>query len=269
MKSFVQSTSNKYRVVKNIGDVSTVAKPLLPFDSTAPASVTLNRQINVSEPVYLFGGGYLSMTIPNIPITTSPRSMEAMVMYDTLPASNNGAVIGYGGTTASTEFLMVPRGNEITSHMGMHFNSANVDSGKSITDFGLGNWIHFCVTYDGTNQKVYLNGVLYATGALVINTGGPGVVNISRRPGDAEVTTGYIREARIWNKALTQSQVNDLVNTRLMYNPPGLIFYSRLNGATPATSSDIISNVTMTVNSTITSVSKSYNVNIRSGSFVL
>jgi len=70
-------------------------------------------------------------------------------------------------------------------------------------------WFHFVGTYDGANQKLYVNGSQVSTGAL---TGDINVstfqVEIGRHQGDTSaINPDSIAQPRIYNRALTASEV--------------------------------------------------------------
>jgi hypothetical protein len=77
------------------------------------------------------------------------------------------------------------------------------------TALGLNAWIHLAATYDGTTQRLYVNGVQVATkattGAIKTSTGA------LRIGGDAswpdEWFAGLIDEVRVYNKALTAAEI--------------------------------------------------------------
>jgi hypothetical protein len=77
------------------------------------------------------------------------------------------------------------------------------------TALGLNTWIHLAATYDGTTQRLYVNGVQVATkattGAIKTSTGA------LRIGGDAswsnEWFAGLIDEVRVYNKALTAAEI--------------------------------------------------------------
>jgi hypothetical protein len=70
-------------------------------------------------------------------------------------------------------------------------------------------WTHLAATYDGSTQKLYVNGVLAGsrqqTGAITLSSGA------LRIGGNAvwgnEYFTGYIDEVRVYNRALTQAEI--------------------------------------------------------------
>jgi hypothetical protein len=66
---------------------------------------------------------------------------------------------------------------------------------------------NFCGTYDGSNIKLYLNGVLLATQAqtgTIVNTG---IGRISGYDSGAEIWDGNVASFSIYNKALTATEV--------------------------------------------------------------
>ncbi len=73
----------------------------------------------------------------------------------------------------------------------------------------LGTWTHLAATYDGSTQRLYVNGQLVGTRAQagdILVSGGKlriGGNSISTN----EYFTGYIDEVRVYNRALTQAEI--------------------------------------------------------------
>ncbi|MFO1204710.1 MAG: LamG-like jellyroll fold domain-containing protein [Burkholderiales bacterium] len=69
-------------------------------------------------------------------------------------------------------------------------------------------WTHLAATYDGSNQKLYVNGALVGTRA---QTGSVALSNGALRIGGnsvwGEYFNGYVDEVRIYNRALTQTEI--------------------------------------------------------------
>jgi hypothetical protein len=95
----------------------------------------------------------------------------------------------------------------------------------------INTWTHLAGTYDGTALRLYVNGVLAATlaqaGSLTTTTGA------LRIGGDAsnEFFTGLIDEVRVYNRALSQTEIQTDMGTPLA-NPPSVTSQSPANGAT-------------------------------------
>jgi hypothetical protein len=79
-------------------------------------------------------------------------------------------------------------------------------------------WSHIATTYDGANQRFYVNGVLVGT------TPGAGSITVSngsiRIGGDASSTGeffhGLIDEVRLYNRALSAAEIVTDMNTAIV-----------------------------------------------------
>jgi PKD repeat protein len=69
-------------------------------------------------------------------------------------------------------------------------------------------WVHLAATYDGTTQRLYINGTEVArraqSGDMMV---GSGALRIGGNSLWGEYFKGYIDEVRIYNRALTQAQI--------------------------------------------------------------
>jgi N,N-dimethylformamidase beta subunit-like, C-terminal/Concanavalin A-like lectin/glucanases superfamily/Bacterial Ig domain len=87
-------------------------------------------------------------------------------------------------------------------------------------------WTHLASTYDGSNLRLYVNGTqvgsIAATGNIEVSTG---VLRIGGNAIWGEYFSGLIDEVRVYNRALTQAQIQSDMNTpvgspeRLMAEP--------------------------------------------------
>ena len=77
----------------------------------------------------------------------------------------------------------------------------------------LNQWSYLAVTYDGSQVKFYLNGTLVMAQPLSVSITARGnPINIGADNTPAQFTTGMLDDLRIYNRALTQSQVqSDMV----------------------------------------------------------
>ena len=72
----------------------------------------------------------------------------------------------------------------------------------------LNHWNHLSATYDGYFMRIYLNGQLVGTKEITgTYTGNEDGLTIGNQPGRAESFKGVIDEIRIWNRALSQCEI--------------------------------------------------------------
>jgi beta-lactam-binding protein with PASTA domain len=97
--------------------------------------------------------------------------------------------------------------------------ASTADSGvRGATQIPLNAWTHLATTYDGTNQRFYVNGVLVKT---VANPGAITQSNGALRIGGNnssfyEFFTGLIDEVRVYNRALSASEIATDMTTAIV-----------------------------------------------------
>jgi len=118
---------------------------------------------------------------------------------------------GHSGGSASYGLILRSGATRITFTIS---SSAGTEYHASSTNFATGVWQHWVGTYDGTTQKLYLNGVLQDTQT-------PGIAISYTTASDLEMGTynggsfpfpGQIDDVKIFNYALTATQVKGLMN---------------------------------------------------------
>jgi len=86
-------------------------------------------------------------------------------------------------------------------------------------------WTHAAVTYDGTTMRLYKDGVLERSISKsgTISTSNSVSANIGRNPDGSYHYNGLLDDARIYNRALSQSEIQDLfnINTPPVLQPIG------------------------------------------------
>ena len=75
-----------------------------------------------------------------------------------------------------------------------------------------GSWIHFTAWYDGSQMRLYQDGLLVGTLAKngMIDTNATAPVNIGRNPVGGKYFDGSLDDVRIYNRALDQSEIDEL-----------------------------------------------------------
>ncbi len=112
----------------------------------------------------------------------------------------------------------------------------HINGFKSVeyTPSDINQWHHYAGTFDGTTQKLYIDGVEVASRNIagVINED-TGALYLGRDDGFSKFLNGQIAEVRIWNKARTAEEIKADMSQRLTGQESGLVGYWPLNHKEP------------------------------------
>lgn len=92
------------------------------------------------------------------------------------------------------------------------------------TSINLNEWVHVVASYDGSNSKIYVNGVLNASASDTTDTSYDSVDLYigTRAGGNTNIFNGKIDDVRIYNKALSASEVAALYGDEIPWTPAQL-----------------------------------------------
>jgi uncharacterized Zn-binding protein involved in type VI secretion len=94
-----------------------------------------------------------------------------------------------------------------------------VDSG--INSISLKQWYYVVGTWDGTSSKIYINGVLKNSAALTgTMSATANNVLIGSNPSNNRQFNGTIDEVRIWNRALSQTEIQSEMQSSMLLSRP-------------------------------------------------
>ena len=157
------------------------------------------------------------------PQTLNKWTVEFRVKMDSY-SINNQALFNCGGT-----------GSEIYVRYGdapIPYNQLQIKFGGSQVNSFMGErnkWHHIAFTYDGTDLRIYLNGVLQSTlsnpGKVVKFDGTTGVCSSGSTYFRAQAN---MNEVRIWNVARTEAEIKENFYA-VDPNSQGLISYWKMN----------------------------------------
>lgn len=99
-------------------------------------------------------------------------------------------------------------------------------------DFQIGVWQHFALTYDGSYMRLYMNGSqvdsLPASGTLG-NAGTDLMVGFIDFQAFTFGMTGKIDEVGVWNRKITQEEINCMISSKISPSSQGLQVYLDFN----------------------------------------
>ncbi len=164
-------------------------------------------------------GGKVDLGNPSGLDITGPITVAAWVRIDSAGGSIRNIVNrGHGGSpTRELTFRIDPSSNYNFGSYESGVGSMQTTSAVPSGDVGTNTWVHLAGTWDGSQWNFYRNGNL--EDALADSVGPPAMTvgwAIGARGGVSgyeRVFDGLIDDVRIYNYALTQSEIEDLVGT--------------------------------------------------------
>lgn len=147
-------------------------------------------------------------------------TLSAWVKYDSLPADDRDLIMKWGTPAApnTRSYMLAYQGSSLKPTLGRATNGSDPVWALGGTVLQTNTWYHIAGTYDGSYLRIYVNGQLdsngsenpkVATGSLYLSNNST-VIGAASSAADGEVTDGLIDEVRIYNRALTPSEVEGL-----------------------------------------------------------
>ncbi|MDX8414568.1 MAG: LamG-like jellyroll fold domain-containing protein, partial [Mariprofundales bacterium] len=157
---------------------------------------------------------------------TAPFSIEAWVNPSTLTAGPQ-QIVSKSNFSIAGDYMLLYNAN---GKVGFQREAAG--SLQSTTTLPIGQFSHVAAVYDGTNMRIYINGVakgVLAAGAIV-GTNTPVLIGSRYSAGTpGEFFNGIIDDVRIWDTARTQAQIQADRYTTLIGNEANLVGYWNFN----------------------------------------
>ena len=173
-----------------------------------PASIPSGNEITIS--FWAYGGESLPK-----------NSFIIFAQSDSKEPTNQNRVLA----------ISLPYGNEI-----IYFDCGNDGSNydrifkEAQPSEYKGTWSHWAFTKNATTgeMKIYLNGELWHSQEGKIKPL-PASLQVQLGTGDGCYYDGKLDEVRIWNRSLSQDEIQEDMNYRLVGNEPGLVGYWRFD----------------------------------------
>ncbi len=177
------------------------------FAGNDGTNLSTDRNGNPNSALLVVNNG-TTATIPGLPYGNSPRSISIWVKLDQVSAGYN-FIYSYGTNTAYNGAYLNP--NTV-----YHFGA--VGGSHSMPAIQDSSWTHFVFTYDGLNSNIFRNGVFLGSLARTWNT----VKNADiftlglTETGAGGYFTGYLDDLKIYNYALSTTEVSSLFTTNTL-----------------------------------------------------
>jgi hypothetical protein len=151
---------------------------------------------------------FVDLTYPfSVPIAVSGNAVRSMFAWVRTTSTGNQAFISTGTAASSQSFNLVKYGSYI-GVMGYNndYYPSTGNAGILITDDV---WHYIGVTFDGTNLRMYVDGILDNTsGTLTYSTTGQNnFIGKSSHTGNENYTNGSMGMVHVYNRALSGAEV--------------------------------------------------------------
>ena len=151
------------------------------------------------------------------PINTPPATMTVEGWFCT---ATTGSIFNIFTNGANSSVFIATTGK-----LGV-YDSFATGSIYTTATYNDGQWHHFAWTTDGTNNKVYIDGVLSVSAAKArVASAGYGKIGTAPAAG----VSGILDEIRMWNYVRSAADIANCKDTELAGDETGLIQYWRLN----------------------------------------
>ena len=234
INGFVPVQNNTFKIINTgyggtyTGTFSNVDKPPLPnglkwqvnykpdeVRLTIVDSSKLGGAFNFSP------GAYATIPTNNFPVGNSSYTIESWVKTSD-NSYNNIMFWGNANTNASNAIRLEP-GGKIRNYWWA--NDLVVDA-PPVND---GNWHHIAATFDGTTRKIYMDGMLLGSDNPTGKNTAAGTTGFLGGSGYQDAFKGTLDEVRVFNRALTQSEILATKNCEILSSTPGLSAYYKFN----------------------------------------
>jgi hypothetical protein len=222
-----QSGQRIYRVTEVPMAAGLVA--YYPFNGTANDAIGSNhgvvtdavlvadRKGNANE-AYSFNGTSAWITLPDqgLPSGNGPRTVALWIHFNGYSA--NPALISYGAIAPNNAFYAVLLSASRPNNP-LCVGQAGGGDTPSVAGTELNRWYHLTFSHDGSQTKIFLDGVLRGTASRTFDTTLPGTWHIGSyidpAPTQGNVHHhGLIDDVRVYNRALTDAEILSLGSAR-------------------------------------------------------
>jgi subtilisin-like proprotein convertase family protein len=214
--------------------ITTLLITLFPVD----VSAQLQPPNEECETVLVFDGQDDFMEVPHHVSLNVTNAITVAAWVKT--SSNTGEE--YIMTKGDDSFYFALGGGTIGSEVSIYLNGVSSDWLRGTTQVGDNTWHHVAATWDGSTIHLYVDGNLEATENKTgtISTGS-NELRAGYRLGQSTYS-GAMDELQLWNIALSEVEIGNIMNFQMMGDEAGLVGYWNFNEAAGLTANDKTAN---------------------------
>jgi autotransporter-associated beta strand protein len=200
------------------------------FNATVSGTATYGAGPTAGSQALNFDGSSTYLTLPSslTPTTSGGTSgLTSAVTVDTWVKWNGGnpwqRIFDFGTGTNAYMFL-TPDSSAGTMRFAITTGGGSQEEDFDTTELTTGTWVNLAVTLGGHSVILYVNGRPVTAGQILFNPSSvfTGATTIDDFIGKSQYSadplfSGSMSGFQIWNYALTQSQVDDLINNNLTW----------------------------------------------------
>jgi hypothetical protein len=187
------------------GNTLTLSTSGATWSGTVPSTVTFDNPGSMTLDGAAGWAGRTS-AVAGLPAANAVISISAWVKFNSTAGTQNMVALVNSGAANAVQLGI--RGGNLTAWI---WGGTALVQVAAPTD---GLWHQVTYTYDGTTDRLYLDGVVTSATGVAHQTAAPTAVYIGSYNGGAEILNGTIDDVRIYNVGLTDTQVARLAAGR-------------------------------------------------------
>jgi hypothetical protein len=151
------------------------------------------------------GNDHVQLGTNNLPANNRPQTLALWLNYAAVPDANGQICLAITDGNAGGERLKLGFKEQRLAA----FKSGNPPVLVDVAPPAPG-WHHLAYSYDGTTNRLYVDGVQRATSTTAPDTGPANNARLGANFDGSEPFTGLLDEVRIYNRALTAAEIASL-----------------------------------------------------------
>ncbi|WP_083997316.1 endo-beta-N-acetylglucosaminidase H [Chryseobacterium angstadtii] len=147
----------------------------------------------------------------NLNLNGSALSFEGWIKPSSFKSASPyiSSVMGTEVSDSNSAFLRLGDASLANNKLQFVLSINNVQQKlASVTALNANTWYHVAATYDGSNMRIYINGVLDATKSQTGNVVSNGAFNVGYLYNTSRNFNGKVDEMRVWKRALSQTEIS-------------------------------------------------------------